>query len=77
MPPHSTDPVIIFLLLSRGVRVKPSPAPGSAAADLVKTTLGPKGMDKILQSQQLGAITITNDGATILVYDHGVVRVLI
>ena len=41
-----------------------------AIADLVKTTLGPKGMDKILQS--LGdeharkAITVTNDGATIL-----------
>jgi len=40
-----------------------------AIADLVKTTLGPKGMDKILQS--VGdpnniKITITNDGATIL-----------
>lgn len=41
-----------------------------AVADLVKTTLGPKGMDKILQS--LGdeharkKITVTNDGATIL-----------
>lgn len=40
-----------------------------AIADLVKTTLGPKGMDKILQS--VGdpkdiRITITNDGATIL-----------
>jgi T-complex protein 1 subunit beta len=41
-----------------------------AIADLVKTTLGPKGMDKILQSQQLGAITITNDGATILKSIH-------
>uniref|UniRef100_A0A2P2HYN1 T-complex protein 1 subunit beta n=1 Tax=Hirondellea gigas TaxID=1518452 RepID=A0A2P2HYN1_9CRUS len=43
-----------------------------AIADLVKTTLGPKGMDKILQSmdEDSGAptknITITNDGATIL-----------
>jgi len=36
-----------------------------AVADLVKTTLGPKGMDKILQSQS-GAVTFTNDGATIL-----------
>ena len=41
-----------------------------AISDLVKTTLGPKGMDKILQS--LGSesarkvITVTNDGATIL-----------
>ena len=36
-----------------------------AVADLVKSTLGPKGMDKILQSQT-GDITVTNDGATIL-----------
>lgn len=39
-----------------------------AVADLVKTTLGPKGLDKILQkidpSDQ--SITVTNDGATIL-----------
>jgi T-complex protein 1 subunit beta len=37
---------------------------------LVKTTLGPKGMDKILQSvadeQSRKVITVTNDGATIL-----------
>ena len=38
-----------------------------AIADLVKTTLGPKGMDKILQSvSEKGKIEITNDGATIL-----------
>ncbi|KAM1133055.1 hypothetical protein ACFX15_041628 [Malus domestica] len=38
-----------------------------AIADLVKTTLGPKGMDKILQSTGRGhAVTVTNDGATIL-----------
>jgi len=40
-----------------------------AVADLVKTTLGPKGMDKILQSvsdPNNVRITITNDGATIL-----------
>ena len=36
-----------------------------AVADLVKSTLGPKGMDKILQSHT-GDITVTNDGATIL-----------
>jgi len=38
--------------------------------DLVKTTLGPKGMDKILKPMVSGPranhITITNDGATIL-----------
>ena len=38
-----------------------------AIADLVKTTLGPKGMDKILQSMSNQEdIVITNDGATIL-----------
>eukprot|EP00798_Chlamydomonas_sp_ICE-L_P025258 gene25258-10907_t len=38
-----------------------------AIADLVKSTLGPKGMDKILQSMSQGQnVTITNDGATIL-----------
>jgi len=35
--------------------------------DLVKTTMGPKGMDKILQSMSRGEeVTVTNDGATIL-----------
>ncbi|MEK6854605.1 MAG: TCP-1/cpn60 chaperonin family protein, partial [Nanoarchaeota archaeon] len=34
-------------------------------ADIVKTTLGPKGMDKMLVDSQ-GNITITNDGVTIL-----------
>ncbi len=37
-------------------------------ADLVKTTLGPKGMDKMLVTggPHSGAVTVTNDGATIL-----------
>ncbi|WVZ71815.1 hypothetical protein U9M48_020351 [Paspalum notatum var. saurae] len=40
---------------------------GMAISDLVKTTLGPKGMDKILQSTGRGRnVTVTNDGATIL-----------
>ncbi|KAJ6250013.1 t-complex protein 1 subunit beta [Anaeramoeba flamelloides] len=38
-----------------------------ALSDLISTTLGPKGMDKILQSpSNLLDSTITNDGATIL-----------
>lgn len=41
-----------------------------AVGDLVKTTLGPKGMDKMLQPMNMegpqGENTITNDGATIL-----------
>ncbi|TMW57858.1 hypothetical protein Poli38472_013332 [Pythium oligandrum] len=53
-----------------------------AIADMVKTTLGPKGMDKILQS--MGGpdknISVTNDGATILrsVYvDNAAAKVLV
>jgi len=38
-----------------------------AVADIVKTTLGPKGMDKILQGMdRMESVRVTNDGATIL-----------
>ncbi|KAJ1996688.1 T-complex protein 1 subunit beta, partial [Coemansia sp. S85] len=40
-----------------------------AVGDLVKSTLGPKGMDKILQSATSrggDGLIVTNDGATIL-----------
>jgi T-complex protein 1 subunit beta len=38
-----------------------------AVADIVKTTLGPKGMDKLLMPMSAqGKVTFTNDGATIL-----------
>ncbi|CCH62177.1 hypothetical protein TBLA_0G02370 [Henningerozyma blattae CBS 6284] len=37
-----------------------------AVADLVKSTLGPKGMDKLLQSASSDQSIVTNDGATIL-----------
>eukprot|EP00184_Porphyridium_aerugineum_P007368 CAMPEP_0184706862 /NCGR_PEP_ID=MMETSP0313-20130426/36977_1 /TAXON_ID=2792 /ORGANISM="Porphyridium aerugineum, Strain SAG 1380-2" /LENGTH=530 /DNA_ID=CAMNT_0027168429 /DNA_START=87 /DNA_END=1679 /DNA_ORIENTATION=- len=50
-----------------------------AVTDLIKTTLGPKGMDKILQSQG-GGIQVTNDGATILrslLIDNPAAKVLI
>ena len=36
-------------------------------ADLVRTSLGPRGLDKMLVDS-LGDVTITNDGATILKY---------
>ncbi|MCH0629246.1 T-complex protein 1 subunit epsilon [Kocuria palustris] len=36
-----------------------------SVASIIKTSLGPRGMDKIMVSQD-GEITITNDGATIL-----------
>jgi len=54
-----------------------------AVADVVKTTLGPKGMDKILQStseDRRHQITVTNDGATILksiMVDNPAARILI
>ena len=54
-----------------------------AVADMVKTTLGPKGMDKILQSMDERAknlITVTNDGATILksiTVDNAAAKILI
>ena len=53
-------------------------------ADLVKTTLGPKGMDKILKPLAPGPknnkIIVTNDGATILSHvlvDNPAAKVLI
>lgn len=40
-------------------------AAGKLVAELVRTSLGPRGMDKMLVDS-LGDVTITNDGATIL-----------
>jgi len=37
-----------------------------AVADVVRTTLGPKGMDKMIVDEGAGDVVITNDGATIL-----------
>ncbi|MCL4372152.1 thermosome subunit, partial [Candidatus Marsarchaeota archaeon] len=54
-------------------------AVGVAVANAVKTTLGPKGMDKMLVSD-LGDIVITNDGATILEemnVEHPVAKILV
>ncbi|RHZ47472.1 hypothetical protein Glove_579g4 [Diversispora epigaea] len=51
-----------------------------AVGDLVKSTLGPKGMDKILQSMSKGDIMVTNDGATILksiALDNAAAKVLV
>lgn len=36
-----------------------------AVADAIRTSLGPRGMDKMIQSEK-GEVVITNDGATIL-----------
>lgn len=46
----------------------------------MKSTLGPKGMDKILQSASTGDIIVTNDGATILksiALDNAAAKVLV
>ncbi|KAJ3299396.1 T-complex protein 1 subunit beta [Borealophlyctis nickersoniae] len=51
-----------------------------AVGDLVKSTYGPKGMDKILQSMGSNDITVTNDGATILksiALDNAAAKVLV
>ncbi|MCK5235301.1 MAG: thermosome subunit, partial [Candidatus Aenigmarchaeota archaeon] len=40
-------------------------AAAKVVADAVRTTLGPKGMDKML-TDSLGEVVITNDGVTIL-----------
>ena len=58
--------------LHKGENARMSSFVGAIAiADLVKTTLGPKGMDKIMQSMSEGGkISVTNDGATILSSIH-------
>jgi T-complex protein 1 subunit beta len=52
-----------------------------AVGDLVKSTLGPKGMDKILQSvSDTKNVMVTNDGATILksiALDNAAAKVLV
>ncbi|KAI9729002.1 MAG: T-complex protein 1 subunit beta [Chrysothrix sp. TS-e1954] len=51
-----------------------------AIGDMIKSTLGPKGMDKILQSASSGEIMVTNDGATILksiALDNAAAKVLV
>ncbi len=54
-------------------------AVGYALASIVRTTLGPKGMDKMLVSE-LGDLVITNDGATILEemnVEHPIAKILV
>ena len=40
-------------------------AAAKAVADAIRTSLGPRGMDKMIKDSK-GEVTITNDGATIL-----------
>jgi archaeal chaperonin len=54
-------------------------AVAAAVAHAIKTTLGPKGMDKMLVSE-MGDIVITNDGATILQemnVEHPVAKIMV
>ncbi len=54
-------------------------AVGYAVASIIKTTLGPRGMDKMLVSE-LGDIVVTNDGATILDemnVEHPVAKIMV
>lgn len=46
-------------------RAHPLSFPLAAVADAVRTSLGPRGMDKMIQTSS-GEVVITNDGATIL-----------
>jgi thermosome len=66
---QSVQPIFILpegTLRTRGKEAhKNNIAAAKLVADAVRTTLGPKGMDKMLVDS-LGDITITNDGATIL-----------
>jgi len=60
---------VLNAIVTKGEHAQLSSLVGAiAVADLVKTTLGPKGMDKILQSTnpENKNVTVTNDGATIL-----------
>ena len=40
-----------------------------AVSDAIRTSLGPKGMDKMIQTSS-GEVVITNDGATTVSYTH-------
>jgi T-complex protein 1 subunit beta len=67
--PPLPAPVLLRQSRAQGENARLSSFIGAIAiADLVKTTLGPKGMDKILQriSEHDQSVSVTNDGATIL-----------
>ncbi len=64
-----TQPVIVFKEGTESTKGKSAQSnnimAAKAVADAVRSTLGPKGMDKMLVDS-MGDIVITNDGATIL-----------
>jgi T-complex protein 1 subunit beta len=81
---HSLSlPLRSFFPSPQGENARLSSIVGAIAiADLVKTTLGPKGLDKILQKMDPHdqSISVTNDGATILrslFVDNAAAKVLV
>eukprot|EP00698_Gefionella_okellyi_P015200 TRINITY_DN4288_c0_g1_i1.p1 TRINITY_DN4288_c0_g1~~TRINITY_DN4288_c0_g1_i1.p1 ORF type:complete len:550 (+),score=179.42 TRINITY_DN4288_c0_g1_i1:38-1651(+) len=64
-------PIIVLREQEKAARIKGAEARKSniaaarAVCAIIRTSLGPKGMDKMLQSPD-GDVTVTNDGATIL-----------
>jgi len=78
-------PFIILKEQQAKARVKGAEAQKSnilaarSVSNILRTSLGPKGMDKMMVSQD-GDVTITNDGATILAnmnVDHQVAKLLV
>ncbi len=69
MPNMSNQPIFILKEGSKRTRGRDAQSnnimAAKAVAEAVRTTLGPKGMDKMLVDS-MGDVTITNDGATIL-----------
>ena len=65
---HTTPSISVLTKATeeRAENARPSFVGALALGDLVKSTLGPKGMNKIFQSGSSGDINVTNDGATIL-----------
>ena len=52
---------------------------GRQIADTIKSSLGPKGLDKMMVSSD-GDVTVTNDGATILKLmdvDHEIAKLMV
>ena len=82
---HNPNMQPIFILPEGATRStgknaqKSNIAAAKALADTVRTTLGPKGMDKMIVSSS-GHVTITNDGVTILdemEIDHPAAKMLV
>jgi hypothetical protein len=61
LPPITSHPLIFDVF----GRLQSHVVAAKAVANAMKTSLGPKGMDKMLVSPD-GDVTVTNDGATIL-----------